>query len=255
LLQLGDDNRTGVGADGKGGGLRERGYVNLPTSPTHSTPLMLAAERNHLNIIMLLLKHGAAQGAAMLDAHGNNCLHYAARGDASLTLVKVLLMCGAPNVRNHAGQLPGEICRSKLNFNASAAISAHCKLSGGGGGSGGVSGTLDERINFLYRYEVLGEISEDIKQGEEEGKENQDENQEDEEGGAALQQFMGRNASVKVNRMWGMLRPVSAPPTTSTKSAIVSSVQSGVGRQVNAGKKKGLIQKSFVANSSNKKHK
>lgn len=259
LLQLGDDRKSNDEAKSS-----DRGYVNLPTTPTLSTPLMLASERNYLNIVMLLLRYGAAQGAAMLDAEGNNCLHYAARGGASLTLVKVLLMCGTPNVRNRAGQLPGEICRAKMNFDASAAISAYSKLSGGsggGGGGGGVSGTVDERIKFLYRFEVLGEINEDPQQGEEEEKEEEEEEEEEEP-----KMAMGRTASVKVNRMWGMQRPASAPPTSSSKSShnmssssVKSAVNSGKapagGGQISAGKKRGLVQKSFLATSASGKHK
>lgn len=71
------------------------------------TPLMFASQNNHVSIIQLLARSGAA-----LDAQDtkkkSSALHIAA-SKSHVDAVNTLLQCGAsPSVRNKAGQTPGD---------------------------------------------------------------------------------------------------------------------------------------------------
>ena len=71
------------------------------------TPLMFASQNNHVAIIQLLAKSGAA-----LDAHDSkkkNCALHIAATKSHADAVNTLLQCGASaSVRNKAGQTPGD---------------------------------------------------------------------------------------------------------------------------------------------------
>src|SRR5215468_11113657 len=64
---------------------------------------MMAAYYANLDVIQLLLSHGANVNA--VDSDGETALHYAARADsASVEIVRILLQKGADvNVRDHDG--------------------------------------------------------------------------------------------------------------------------------------------------------
>lgn len=118
--------------------------VNQLTKQMHRTPLMLAVERNHMDIVMVLLRHGAISGIHNVDKDGNNVLHFAARS-ASPVLVKILLLCGAKtSLRNHLKQLPAEKARAFNRFDVSALMATY------------KSPVKDElsRIQFLYDTEL-----------------------------------------------------------------------------------------------------
>jgi ankyrin repeat protein len=80
--------------------------VDAPASDA-MTPLMFASQNNHAAIVQLLAKSGAS-----LDAHDSkkkNCALHIAAAKSHADTVNTLLQCGAsPNVRNKAGQTPGD---------------------------------------------------------------------------------------------------------------------------------------------------
>lgn len=85
---------------------------NQLTSRDYRLPLMLAVERNHLSVAMILLRYGAVIAVNHQDRLGNTVMHEAARY-ASLLLTKVLLISGAmTHKRNVEGKLPTEIAQS-----------------------------------------------------------------------------------------------------------------------------------------------
>ncbi len=81
---------------------------NLRTTKLRKTPLMIAAECDKLDTLMLLLKCGAMEGVNCADKFGWTALHYATI-KATTELAKVLLICGAKcTLRNTQGRLPQE---------------------------------------------------------------------------------------------------------------------------------------------------
>eukprot|EP01039_Chlorochromonas_danica_P003628 gene3628-3973_t len=141
--------------------------VNQLTKVTKRTPLMLAAERNHMDAVMLLFKYGAMSSIHHLDSQGNNILHRAV-GKASLFLMKMLLLCGAnPSIRNASGELPAEKARRMNRFDVSTLLANYRRR-----------GEHDDRsrVEFLYNTEMVGFDSFDPSQGlSERGRTNPDE--------------------------------------------------------------------------------
>lgn len=93
--------------------------VNTLSTKLKKTALMIAVERNRLDVVLLLLKRGGMDLINHADVEGWNVLHYATL-TASMELIKVLLICGArTNMRNSQGRLPQEeaIFRGKVEIN------------------------------------------------------------------------------------------------------------------------------------------
>lgn len=93
--------------------------VNILSTKLKKTALMVAVERNKLDVVMLLLKRGGMDLINHTDVEGWNALHYATL-TASPELVKVLLICGAKtSQRNSQGRVPQEeaIHRGKIDIN------------------------------------------------------------------------------------------------------------------------------------------
>jgi ankyrin repeat protein len=100
----------------KGVDINQLSLVNL------RTPLMFAVERDHLELMLLLLKEGAVLGIHHVDQMGNNILHYASLYARPL-IVQILLICGVKsNVRNKSGFLPSEEARMKGRLEISTTI-------------------------------------------------------------------------------------------------------------------------------------
>ncbi len=89
--------------------LLERGVdINHLTTIHHRTALMIAVERDYVDLVMFLLRKGAIIAIHHIDNLGCNVLHYAARYGSPL-LTEMLLICGArTNVRNLKGYIPAE---------------------------------------------------------------------------------------------------------------------------------------------------
>ena len=69
------------------------------------TPLMIAAEKGHINAVTSLVKCGA--NVHLQDKYGNTALHYAARfRDGLPEIVETLLNLGASHMCNHQGLTP-----------------------------------------------------------------------------------------------------------------------------------------------------
>ena len=69
------------------------------------TPLMLASDEGHVNVVAFLIEHGA--DVDLQDKDGNTALHYAARcSDFFPEIVEMLLNLGASHMCNHQGLTP-----------------------------------------------------------------------------------------------------------------------------------------------------
>lgn len=99
--------------------------VNHLTTLQHRTALMIAVERNHLELTMFLLKRGAMIAIQHIDNLGNNVLHYAARY-ASPLLTQLLMLCGVhANVRNKKSMTPAEEAKTFNRMELFTAISSY----------------------------------------------------------------------------------------------------------------------------------
>ena len=73
--------------------------INIRTFIKKRTPLMLAAENDHISTVLLLIKRGASLSVNYQDEDGRTALHFAAL-KASLEMAQVLLICGSnSNIR------------------------------------------------------------------------------------------------------------------------------------------------------------
>ncbi|MFC1763186.1 ankyrin repeat domain-containing protein [Planctomycetota bacterium] len=87
-------------------------YPNVADS-NNVTPLMLACEANHPQVVQFLLDNGA--NVDYQDTQGNCPLHYAARS-SSADCTKILLSLSAdPSIVNYAEQTPLMIAKAKGN--------------------------------------------------------------------------------------------------------------------------------------------
>ena len=85
---------------------------NLLSKKYHKTPLMLAAEKDHIQVMLYLLENGAMYEINKQDFYGNSALHYSAiNGKAEHA--QVLLLCGAKNLRNNIGRSATEEAKSR----------------------------------------------------------------------------------------------------------------------------------------------
>jgi serine/threonine-protein phosphatase 6 regulatory ankyrin repeat subunit B len=76
---------------------------NYAQSPNLLTPLMMAAQRNHPDVIRLLIKRGANPNAVSRDGNNTTALMYAVEGDRTLESVKALVEGGADVNARHGG--------------------------------------------------------------------------------------------------------------------------------------------------------
>ena len=74
--------------------LNKGGDINIKTFIKKRTPLMLAAENDHIHTVLLLIKRGASLTINQQDEDGRTALHFAAL-KASLEMAQVLLICGS----------------------------------------------------------------------------------------------------------------------------------------------------------------
>jgi len=99
--------------------------VNILTSRFRKTPLMLAAEAGHGEMVRTLLHRGSIDTIHHADNRGWTALHYAAAYCES-QFVKMLLVCGAEmGVRTEANRLPLEEAQSRGRMENVAALMFH----------------------------------------------------------------------------------------------------------------------------------
>lgn len=89
--------------------------VDIVTKNLLKSPLMIAVEKNHMDVVLLLLHTKAIYRINSIDSKGWTALHYAA-AYGSVDLNRVLLYCGAKiNIRNKSGRTPKEEAQAKGN--------------------------------------------------------------------------------------------------------------------------------------------
>jgi hypothetical protein len=99
--------------------------INVLTTIQRKTALMLAIERDNLDLVMILLRRGAMLTIPVIDSFGCNALHYAAR-HASTLLTEIVLLCGCSNtVRNEKGYLPSEEAKLLNRMETVVTITTH----------------------------------------------------------------------------------------------------------------------------------
>jgi ankyrin repeat protein len=88
--------------------IKKGANIDIKTGRDKKTPLMFAADGNHLDAVFMLLKEGAMTSINAEDIDGRTALHYAAT-KGTPQLCTVMLICGAKiNARTKLGRLPLE---------------------------------------------------------------------------------------------------------------------------------------------------
>merc|ERR1711871_1288941 len=92
--------------------LKKGADPNLESKKYRKTPLMLAAEKDHIDVMLYLLENGAMYEINQQDLHGNSALHYSAM-NGKAEHAQILLLCGAKNLRNKIGRSATEEAKSR----------------------------------------------------------------------------------------------------------------------------------------------
>jgi hypothetical protein len=147
--------------------LRKGVDPNVLTTKFRKTPLMVAAECDRLDAVMLLLRSGAISTVNQTDRFGWTALHYATIS-ATPELCQVLMICGAKcTARNEQGRLPQEEATQRGRGDLALAIMTF------------KSDEVDHlsRLDFLGQSEdVTSELDENEEEEEEEEKKEDSEN-------------------------------------------------------------------------------
>ena len=82
--------------------------INVKTGQKSRTPLMLAAENDHISTVLVLMRHGAMLTINQQDDDGRTALHFAAL-KASSEMAQVLMICGSSNnIRTKKDRQPSD---------------------------------------------------------------------------------------------------------------------------------------------------
>ena len=85
---------------------------NVLTTKSKRSPLMVAAEHDMMECMLILLRRGAMKKINQQDASGRSCLHWISI-DGSPQHAQALMICGAKALRNKMGRTPVEEAKTR----------------------------------------------------------------------------------------------------------------------------------------------